>query len=78
MQLVNDLLNNYGLTHLGTLRLNKPQTPTLMIDTKVIPKGCSAFLYDHSLAMLSYRLQKKNNKFVHLMLTMHVMTSLPY
>lgn len=44
IQLVKDLLDNYGLTYLGTLRVNKSQTPALMTDTKVIQKGCSASL----------------------------------
>ncbi|XP_066969991.1 piggyBac transposable element-derived protein 4-like [Macrobrachium rosenbergii] len=71
MQLVNDLLQNYGLTYVGTLRLNKPYTPQVMTDKKVIPRGCTAFLYDRALTMLSYHPDKKKTKFVQLMSTMH-------
>ncbi|XP_066958302.1 uncharacterized protein [Macrobrachium rosenbergii] len=70
MQLVNDL-QNYGLTYVGTLRLNKPYTPQVMTDKKVIPRGCTAFLYDRALTMLSYHPDKKKTKFVQLMSTMH-------
>ncbi|XP_066956305.1 piggyBac transposable element-derived protein 4-like [Macrobrachium rosenbergii] len=53
------------------LRLNKPHTPQVMTDKKVIPKGCTAFVCDQALTMLSYHPDKKKTKFVQLMSDMH-------
>lgn len=44
--LVEDLLQNYGLTYVGTLRDKKTQVPALMTNKTVIKKGCTAFLFD--------------------------------
>lgn len=69
--LVIDLLENYGLTYTGTMRLDKPHTPAVMKDTKIIPKGHSAFIDDDKLTMVSFHPNKNKYKFVHLYSTMH-------
>ncbi|XP_066946112.1 piggyBac transposable element-derived protein 4-like [Macrobrachium rosenbergii] len=44
--LVNDLLDNYNLTYVGTVQANKAQITPEMIDKKRFTNGQSAFLFD--------------------------------
>lgn len=53
--LVKDLLENFGLTYTGTGTLDKSHTPAVMKDTKIIPKGHSAFIFDDKLTMVSFQ-----------------------
>src|SRR5215469_7990135 len=65
VKLVEDLLNNCGMTHVGTLILNKKEVPMEMKEKSKRTNGSSAFLFTKDITMVSYipsttKTKKKN------------------
>lgn len=54
-----DLLENYSLTYVGTVRGNKIEIPPQMIDKSRFASGQSAFVFDKNMTMVTYLPQKK-------------------
>lgn len=52
--LVSDLLNNHGMTLVGTLRANKKEVPNDITDKQTRKQGSSAFLYTKEMMLVSY------------------------
>ena len=52
--LVNDLLNNCGMTLLGTVRTNKKEMPQEMKEKARREQGSSAFLHIKEMTLVSY------------------------
>lgn len=52
--LVSDLLNNCGMTLVGTVRANKKEIPKEMTDKATRERGSSAFLYTKEMTLVSY------------------------
>lgn len=67
--LVNDLLNDFGLTAVGTLKKNKRQVPPQFVNTKKRPLGESLYGFRENCTLLSY--VPKKNKVVLLISSMH-------
>lgn len=57
--LTTDLLDNYGLTYVGTVRANKKEIPPEMIDKSLFKHGQSAFLFDKKMTLVTYAKDKK-------------------
>ncbi|KAK4318811.1 hypothetical protein Pmani_010234 [Petrolisthes manimaculis] len=75
--LVQDLLDNCGMTLVGTIRSNKKEVPPEIKDTSSRELGSSAFLFTDALTLVSYvptAAKKKNN--VLLLSSMHSSPSL--
>ena len=67
--LMHELLHNYGLTALGTVKKNKPQVPPLFITTKNREIQSSFFAFQKECTLVSY--VPKKGKVVLLASTMH-------
>lgn len=68
--LVCDLMDNCGLTLVGTLRADKPYIPPNMVSRVGRRDGSSAFIFDREMTMVSYKPPIKD-KLVLLLSTMH-------
>ena len=57
--LTTDLLDNYGLTYIGTVRANKKEIPPEMTDKSLFKHGQSAFLFDKKMTLVTYAKERK-------------------
>ncbi|CAG5011701.1 unnamed protein product [Parnassius apollo] len=69
LPLSQDLLHEYGLTSLGTIRKNKPQIPAIFSATQRREEKSSMFGFQNDCTLVSYVSRK--NKVVLLVSTMH-------
>ncbi|CAK1602108.1 unnamed protein product [Parnassius mnemosyne] len=69
LPLSQDLLHEYGLTSLGTIRKNKPQIPAIFSATQRREEKSSLFGFQNDCTLVSYVPRK--NKVVLLVTTMH-------
>ena len=71
MELAKDLMDNCGMTIVGTLRSNKKYLRAEIVDVRNRSKQSSAFLYYGNITLLSYVPNKKKKKNVLLLSSMH-------
>lgn len=71
--LILDLLNNCGMTLVGTVRANKPEIPSEMKTKETRLHGSSAFLFTNAMTFVSYvaKTSRRNKKMVLLMSSQH-------
>lgn len=64
-----ELLNDHRMTLVGTVRANKREIPSVLLDVKQRPVGSSIFAHKKECTMVSYKAKK--NKHVLLLSSMH-------
>ena len=70
---VESLRENYGLTHVGSVRTNKREIPRVMIDNGHYSPGQSAFAFSKDVTLVTFAsaTSKANRKLVCLLTSMH-------
>ena len=71
MELAKDLMDNSGMTIVGTLRSNKQYLPAEIVDVENRLRQSSAFLYYGNIPLVSYVPDKKEKKNVLFLSSMH-------